>query len=186
MKHGVARQTIIETASRLFYTHGYNLTGINQIIEEAGIAKATLYSHFRSKEEICLAYLEYKDAAFFEQLRTFLKAYPQGKARIIGLFDFLSRFYEGNDFNGCWCLNTVSEIPKDNTSIREVIKEGKKVLINLIEDLVVDLPHTDIEKKELAKQIYLLYESGLSESHLHQKVWPIATARAICEQLLLL
>jgi len=185
MKHGLARQTIIETASRLFYTHGYNLTGINQIIEEAGIAKATLYNHFRSKEDICIAYLEYKDTAFFEQLRIFLEAYPKGRERIMGLFDFLSRFYQGDDFNGCWCLNTVSEIPKDNTNIRQVIMAGKDVLIDLIEELVSDISITELKKKELAKQIYLLYESGLSESHLHQKVWPIATARAICEQLLI-
>ncbi len=185
MKHGLARQTIIETASRLFYTHGYNLTGINQIIEEAGIAKATLYNHFRSKEDICIAYLEYKDTAFFEQLRPFLEAYPKGRERIMGLFDFLSRFYQGDDFNGCWCLNTVSEIPKDNTNIRQVIMAGKDVLIDLIEELVSDISITELKKKELAKQIYLLYESGLSESHLHQKVWPIATARAICEQLLI-
>jgi len=185
MKHGVARQTIIETASRLFYMHGYNLTGINQIIEEAGVAKATLYSHFKSKEAICIAYLEYKDAAFFEQLRPFLNAYPEGKARIFGLFDFLSKFYEGDDFNGCWCLNTVSEIPRENTNIRRVIQDGKKVLISLIEELVTPLSLNDNQKKQLSKQIYLLYESGLSESHLHQKIWPIAAARKICEQLLI-
>jgi len=103
----------------------------------------------------------------------------------MGLFDFLSRFYQGDDFNGCWCLNTVSEIPKDNTNIRQVIMAGKDVLIDLIEELVSDISITELKKKELAKQIYLLYESGLSESHLHQKVWPIATARAICEQLLI-
>ncbi|MEM6772989.1 MAG: helix-turn-helix domain-containing protein, partial [Bacteroidota bacterium] len=52
---------IIKTASRLFYDKGYNLTGINEIIAEAGIAKATLYSHFKSKEDLCLAYLNYRD-----------------------------------------------------------------------------------------------------------------------------
>ena len=57
------RRKILETASRLFYLQGYNATGINQIIEESGVAKATLYEHYRSKEDLLLAYLEF----MFEQ-----------------------------------------------------------------------------------------------------------------------
>jgi AcrR family transcriptional regulator len=49
---------IVRTASRLFYRQGYSNTGINQIIEEAGVAKSTLYQQFRSKEDILLVYLE--------------------------------------------------------------------------------------------------------------------------------
>ena len=49
MKHAEVRNRIIETASDLFYRNGYNSTGINQIIAEAGIAKATLYNHFKSE-----------------------------------------------------------------------------------------------------------------------------------------
>ncbi|MEP0263725.1 TetR/AcrR family transcriptional regulator [Dokdonia sp.] len=185
MKHNLVRQTIVETASRLFYENGYNLTGINEIIKEAGIAKATLYNHFRSKEEICIAYLHYKDQVFFEQLKAFLNTYPKGKKRVVGLFDFLTKFYEGDNFNGCWCLNTVSEIPKENEQIRKVIQDGKEVLINYIEELVGDSLELDKEGiKVIAKQIYLLYEGGLSESHLHQDVWPIKTAYSLCEKLI--
>ncbi|MFT6754704.1 MAG: AcrR family transcriptional regulator, partial [Urechidicola sp.] len=50
-KQGV-KERIIATASDLFYNQGYNQTGINQIISEAGVAKASLYQHFRSKEDI--------------------------------------------------------------------------------------------------------------------------------------
>ena len=60
MKHSEVKNHIVETASNLFYANGYNLTGINQIISEAGIAKATLYNHFKSKEDICVSYLQYK------------------------------------------------------------------------------------------------------------------------------
>ena len=55
MKHSEVKNRIIETASSLFYKNGYNATGINEIISETGIAKATLYNHFKSKEDICLA-----------------------------------------------------------------------------------------------------------------------------------
>ena len=52
------RKRIIDTASRLFYQQGYTATGINQIIEEADISKASLYQHFKSKEDLLLEYLE--------------------------------------------------------------------------------------------------------------------------------
>lgn len=185
MKHNLVRQTIVETASRLFYENGYNLTGINEIIKEAGIAKATLYNHFRSKEDICIAYLEYKDQVFFEQLKAFLNTYPKGKERVLGLFDFLAQFFNGENFNGCWCLNTVSEIPKENTQIRTAIQNGKEVLINYIEELVADAIDLDeSSNKAIAKQIYLLYEGGLSESHLHRDMWPIKTAHTLCKKLI--
>ena len=185
MKHNLVRQTIIETASRLFYENGYNLTGINEIIKEAGIAKATLYNHFRSKEEICIAYLQYKDQVFFEQLKPFIAQYKEGKEQLIALFDFLEAFYNNSDFNGCWCLNTISEIPKENKEIRAVIQNGKETLINYIEELLATVPEmTATDIKIYAKQIYVLYEGGLSESHLHQEVWPIETARGLCKKLI--
>jgi len=59
MKHGLVKEHIIKTAADLFYTNGYNSTGINEIIKEAGIAKATLYNHFKSKGDVCIAYLKH-------------------------------------------------------------------------------------------------------------------------------
>lgn len=54
------KDLILETASNLFCNNGYNLIGINEIIDKSGIAKATLYNHFKTKEDILLAYLDKK------------------------------------------------------------------------------------------------------------------------------
>ena len=94
MKSSPLRQTIIETASRLFYQKGYNLTGINEIIAEAGIAKATLYSHFKSKDDICLAYLEYKNSTFLRDVGAYMEKSKEGKAQMLALFDFLKKFFK--------------------------------------------------------------------------------------------
>ena len=50
---------LIETASELFYKQGYSLTGINEVIKEANIAKATLYNYYKSKDELCVEFLRY-------------------------------------------------------------------------------------------------------------------------------
>ncbi|MEL6562493.1 MAG: TetR/AcrR family transcriptional regulator, partial [Bacteroidota bacterium] len=176
MKHSKVRQTIVETASELFYSKGYNLTGINEIIKEAGIAKATLYSHFSSKEEICLAYLEYKDETFLGNLTEYLDTNEKGKNKILGLFDFLKQFFRDQDFNGCWCINTISEIPKENKKIRITIQQQKNSFIGLISTLIeenLSVMNGEPERSNLAKKIYILYESAIAESHLHREVWPI-------------
>lgn len=186
MKHSEIRHNIIETASHLFYTNGYNLTGINEIISETGIAKATLYNHFKSKEDICVAYIEFMNHTFLNDIEAFCKSKAKGKAQIIAIFDFLLLFFKDKDFNGCWCIKTVSEIPKENTKVKYVIQEQKNRFIQLINHLVID---NEIRVEEeaieaLSKQIYLLYESAVSESHLHQQNWPIVSAKELTIQII--
>ena len=180
------KQHIIETASRLFYDNGYNLTGINEIIREAEVAKATLYNHFKSKDDICLAYLKHKNEVFLKEIKTFCSQAKSGKKQILSLFDFLDLFFQNKGFNGCWCINTVSEIPKENTKIRNEIKSQKKDFIEFIKILINNnFPNkSENEIQYLVQQVYLLYESALSESHLHQDSWPIRVGKDLCSKIL--
>ena len=186
MKHAGIKDHIINIASTLFYKNGYNSTGINEIISEAGIAKATLYNHFKSKEDICLAYLKFKNTSFLQDLKSFCNSKKEGNDRLIAMFDFLSQFYSDKDFNGCWCIKTVAEIPKENTRIRKEIQYQKSLFIDFIQELIEqnrpDL--ADHDSNPLAKRIYLLYESAVSESHLHEDNWPIKESRGLCRLLL--
>lgn len=185
MKHSLIRDNIVKTASHLFYQKGYNLTGINEIISEAGIAKATLYNHFKSKEDICIAYLEFKNSTFLTDIKNFCEQRPKGETQLLALFDFLKLFFKSKDFNGCWCINTVSEIPKDNKKIRIEIQNQKNEFIELIEQLITR-NFSNLSEKEtivLARKTYLLYESAVSESHLHQAPWPIDSARDLSQML---
>lgn len=186
MKVSATKQKIIETATELFYKKGYNLTGINEIIYEAQIAKATLYSHFKSKEDICVAYLQYKNGTFLHEIERYCRSQKKGKDQIIGIFDFLLLFFQDKDFNGCWCLRTVSEIPKEKEKIWTEIQVQKKKFLQLITTLTEDnFPKLSSGKVEtLAKQMYLLYETAVAESHLHQEKWPIKTSKKMAKQFL--
>ncbi|MCD2260921.1 TetR/AcrR family transcriptional regulator [Psychroserpens luteolus] len=186
MKHALVKDHIIQTASHLFYQNGYNLTGINEIIKEAGIAKATLYNHFKSKEDICIAYLQHKNSMFISEIKAFVEERKHGENRILALFDYLDQFFNSKEFNGCWCINTISEIPKDNTKIREEILNQKQNLIVYITELIKNNLEglSKDNSKSIAKQVYLLYESAVSESYLQNDIWPIHSAKTICKQLL--
>ena len=131
MKHSEIKNRIIETASSLFYKNGYNITGINEIVSEAGIAKSTLYAHFRSKEDICIAFLRFKDTNFNIEIEEFTTSKPKGKSQILAIFSFLELFYHTEDFNGCWSIKTVSEIAGNNEKIRSEIQEQKKQVYSI-------------------------------------------------------
>lgn len=186
MKNSSIRENIVETASYLFYKKGYNLTGINEIIKEAGIAKATLYNHFRSKEDICIAYLKHKNSTFIKDIKTFSLKTPKGKKQILALFEFLNLFYKDKGFNGCWCIKTAAEIPKDNEKIKTEIQNQKNQFIQLIEFLTAsNFPKRSAKENDLlAKQVYLLYESAITEAHVLGEKWPIETAKSLCNKIL--
>ncbi len=177
------KERLVQTASELFYEKGYNRTGINEILEKAEVAKASMYQHFRSKEEICLAYLQRKDAEFIQELKSSLNDKREGKDRVLGLFDFLRDFYYQDGFRGCWCLNTVSEIPKDDEEINGEIKKQKNNFRAFIQRVVKENLQVDNEKR-LADRLYLLYEGAIAESQVHMEVWPIEEARQMAQMMI--
>lgn len=181
------RQHIIKVASELFYLNGYNATGINEIIAKAGIAKATLYSHFSSKDELCVAHLKFRNAIFMEELESHINARPDSIAQLLGIFDYLRERYFREDFNGCWNINCFAEInSQKNVSIKEEIQRQKLSLIAFLSKLISHhLPHNSIaETDKLSSSIYLFYESAICESNLHKNDWPIYTAKQITKNLL--
>ena len=186
MKRSDLREKIIVTAAELFYRNGYNSTGINEIIHDSGIAKATLYNHFKSKEELCLSYLRYMNATFLKDIREFCYSKKESKSRVLLIFDFLDEFFNASHFNGCWCLKTVAEIPRDNENIRKEIQSQKKQFIDFIDGLteINFKGKTSKHRSSKVRQIYLLYESAVGESHLHQMNWPIKEAKNMCAQLI--
>ena len=177
---------IIQTASRLFYEKGYNSTGINEIIREADIAKATLYSHFKSKEDLLIAYLDARDAELMENIEAFCNAKAEGNDRLIAVLEFLIPFFNQDGFNGCWCIRSLAEVPKENQRIRLKIKRNKEKFLEFIKHLVSenkpDLGLT--QQTHLSNQLYLLYEGALTESHLHDAKWPIETSIHLFKTLL--
>lgn len=184
-KSSEVRSRIINTASDLFYRNGYNSTGINEIIREAGVAKATLYAHFRSKDELCLAYLQQRHAAFIEGIEAYCKAAPAGENQLLGLFDFLASFFNSKDFCGCWAQRTIAELPVEDGILRVEILQEKKHLVRLITSLLANnFPTLDSSRRDaLARKIYLLYEGAVGESYLQNNAWPISDAREMCALL---
>lgn len=176
---------IIKTAGSLFYKNGYNTTGINEIIEKAGIAKATLYNHFNSKEDICIAYLELRHAEFITALKNCIDAKELGRKQLLAIYDFLLEYYREKEFYGCWGIKIHGELPAGNKKIAAAIKRQKKDVLLFLGEVVrrnfVNTSNAEVDK--ISGGLYLLYESAITESHLHQNDWPIHLAKNMAPSL---
>ncbi len=180
-------QHIVTTASDLFYVNGYHATGVNAIIEKAGIAKATLYHHFKSKEDICIAHLKFRHEAFMEELQTFLNKSSSSTQKLLGIFDVLRDLYRKGDFYGCWAQRILAELSPDHRKVFAVIQHQKKELLSVLSNLVKDSFAfiSKAETEKIAGGLYLLYESAITESHLHKNDWPIHLGKQVASNLFL-
>jgi len=106
-----ARERALRTAYRLFSRHGVQAVGIDRIIAEAGIAKATLYRHFRSKEELVVAALERRETLW---TRDWLEQEIRRRARkpetrLLAIFDAFDDWFRRDDYESCLFINTLLE-----------------------------------------------------------------------------
>ena len=105
------RERILDTAYELFSHRGVHDVGIDELIERAGVAKATLYRHFPSKDELVLAFLEQR-----EQLWTYgwveAEARRRGKTpeeQLLAIFELFDEWFHREDFEGCSFVNVLLE-----------------------------------------------------------------------------
>ncbi|MDT5026726.1 MAG: hypothetical protein QOE61_3152 [Micromonosporaceae bacterium] len=97
-----ARARLLAAASELFYAEGVQSVGIDRVIERAGVAKATLYTAFGSKEELVRAYLRARHAATQDRMSRELQArYPTPKQRLVRVFEVQGLSFNDPGFRGC-------------------------------------------------------------------------------------
>ncbi|MGB5631307.1 MAG: TetR/AcrR family transcriptional regulator [Waterburya sp.] len=181
------KERILKTVDRLFYEQGYAATGVNQIIAEAQVAKASFYQHFPSKEELVLAYIEAYNNNFFQQLRRLEQQFTEPRANVLALFDLLADFAKQVEFRGCTFLNIVSEFSQPESKPRILIAQFKTELREYIEQLVLKTLAKGISAasaKTRATAVYLLFEAALIESRVHHDLWPIQASKDAVSELL--
>jgi AcrR family transcriptional regulator len=171
------REQIIETADRLFYKQGYNLTGINQIIEEAGVAKASLYYHFPSKEDLCVAYLKRRYEKWSAKLTGFLAGVTDPKQCIVRCFECRSAYLLENDFSGCSYNRIIAEMPQRSAKInRQAILNKEKQRQFFIEQVkrLKKIPGSSMS--DFANTLFLLFDGATVQCQVYRQLSPIENA----------
>ncbi len=176
-----ARDRILDTAFRLFYAHGIRAVGVDRLIAESGVAKATFYKHFASKDELVLAYLDQVDEIWTGQLREAAAAAgPDPAAQLVGAFDALSVACRTTGYRGCGFLNAGAESePGSRVHARTVAHKAsvRGWFARLARDAGAADPAT------LAQSLSLLLDGGLADGALGADPAAPATAKRAAQVL---
>ena len=174
-----ARERIIKAAADLFYRQGYRATGINEVIERANVAKATFYSHFPTKDDLCLAYLKERNAQEAEEIIAFVNAQSTPLSRFLAVIEVLEPWAIQTEFRGCGFLNMVPEVPDVLSPLRDEGKSHYSRIASLVHDLAQELLHSDKKKYahlnvETLTNDYMTHFAGaIALAGIYKEKWPI-------------
>jgi AcrR family transcriptional regulator len=164
VRPSLARQRILDTASRLFYAHGIRGIGVDRIIGESGVAKATFYKHFPAKDDLVLAYLDVVDETWTGQLRAAAAAAgPDPADRLVGIFDALGSACRRDGYRGCGFINAAAEY-EPGTPIHTRTLAHKDAVRAWLRSLAEEAGAADPDA--LSRVLTLLLDGGLASGSL--------------------
>ena len=117
----------MEVAGRLFYAEGIHAVGVDRVIAEAGVAKATLYAHFASKEDLVAVYLERQSAWWVAAAEERAGTGGGRLARALAPFDILAERAASPGYRGCPFINAAAEFPEPGPVADQISRHRQRV-----------------------------------------------------------
>lgn len=177
------RDQLIDTALRVFYRDGFHATGVDRIIEEAGVARMTLYKHFKSKDELILAALRRRDENFRNWfMRSVERLGATPRERLLAVFDTLGDWFAEETFSGCMFINASAEYADPDDPIHRASAEHKLLLLNFLRDLTAAAGAADPDG--LADGLMLLMEGAIVMAYVAGDRQAARRARASADVLI--
>ena len=151
---------ILHTASDLFYREGIRNVGVDRIIAESGVAKMSLYNHFKSKDALIEAWLRQEDEQWCKWLKTTVEQQNSDPTKqLLAIFDALREWFEGPDFRGCAFINASIDLAnRDHPGHRVALEHQQSIysyILNLAQTAEIASP------EQLARQLLLLVQGAI-------------------------
>ncbi len=177
-----ARERLLAAANELFYAEGIQTVGIDRIIERAGVAKASLYNLFGSKEELVAAYLASRHNQTATRLTQAIARVDGPRQKILAVFNAQAQQYEQPDFNGCAFIAASTEAPTGGL-VEQAADQFRAWLRAVLTDLAEQAGAPDPAR--LGRQLHLIYDgAGLAGRMDHHDPGIAPCARDAVEALL--
>jgi AcrR family transcriptional regulator len=176
-----ARERLLAAADELFYEEGVNLVGIDRVIERAGVAKASLYDCFGSKEELIRSYLQRRHETRQRRLHERLARCATPREKILAVFDFMAETVAKAEFRGC-AFSRVSAEAQPGSSVKAMCDESRAWNLALFADLARQAGAPDPDR--VAQQLRLLYDGAAVSAHVDTSNTAAIAARAVAEMVL--
>jgi AcrR family transcriptional regulator len=175
-----ARERLLEAANELFYDEGVHTVGIDRVIERAGVAKASLYNTFGSKDELVRAYLEGRHARTAARITRYLERYSDPRDRLLGVFEAQGELFAEQGFRGCAFVSASAESPGEGVS--RAADDYRGWVRGLLTSLAREAGAAEPEK--LGRQLYMIYDGASLSARMDRDPSSAVTARAAAETLL--
>ena len=176
-----ARERLLAAAGELFYEEGVNLVGIDRVIERAGVAKASLYDCFGSKEELIRSYLQQRHEERQARVLERVSRYAAPREKILAVFDSMAEAAAKPGFRGCAFARASAEA-RPGSSVKAMCDASRAWNLALFADLAKQAGATDPDR--VAQQLRLLYDGASVSAHVDKNGTAPAAARAMAEMVL--
>jgi len=174
---------ILDAAIRIFTRQGVASTSIDDIVEEAKVARMTLYHHFPSKEQLLLAALVHEGARwrrfFFAELA---RASGSPRDRLLSVFDIFERWFKSEDYAGCAFMNVLLANNMANADLLQATAEHKRPVLDQLEALARAAGAEDAEA--VAYQIDLLMNGAIVNAVISRSHRSASEAKKVAASLL--
>jgi AcrR family transcriptional regulator len=156
-----ARERILDTAYDLFSRHGIRAVGIDRIIATSGVAKMSLYRHFRSKDALVLAFLQEREKRWtLEWLHAEVTSRAEdGAGRMLAIFDVFDEWFRQPDFEGCSFINVLLEFGELEHPIRRATTEHLATIRGLVREFAEQAGMADPDA--VARQWHILMKGSI-------------------------
>ncbi len=176
-----ARERLLAAANELFYDEGVHTVGIDRVIELAGVAKASLYNTFGSKDALVRAYLETRHANMVQRIMTVVDRYGTPYERLLAVFEAQAEVFAEPGYRGCAFARASAEChPGD------LVEQATTAYRAWVRGLFTELAGQAgvPEPQALARQLHLLYDGAGQSARLDHDPTAALAARAAAAVLL--
>jgi AcrR family transcriptional regulator len=175
-----ARERLLAAANELFYAEGVHTVGIDRVIERAGVAKASLYNTFGSKDELVKVYLEGRHAVVAARITRYIERYDDPRERLLGVFEAQGELFAEPGYRGCAFVSASAESP--GMSVSRAVDEYRGWVRALLTGLARDAGAPDPEA--LGRQLHMIYDGSSLSARMDRDPSAAATARTAAGALL--
>jgi AcrR family transcriptional regulator len=176
-----ARERLLAAADQLFYAEGVQTVGIDRVIEHAGVAKASLYNVFGSKEGLVCAYLASRRDLTARRLAEAIAATDDPRQKILAVFDAQARQLEQPGFNGCAFAAASAEAPR-GSRIEQATEEFRRWIRNMFTELA-ELAGVG-DPQHIGRQLHLVYDGAGLAARMDRDPEIATAARSAVQALL--
>jgi len=152
-----ARERLLAAADELFYAEGVRTVGIDRVIEQAGVAKASLYNTFGSKEALIHAYLEGRHARTAARITRHIERYDTPRERLLAVFESQGELFAEPGFRGC-AFAAASAEAHSGDQVEQASDAYRAWILQLFTELAEQAGAAD--PAGLARQLHLVYDGG--------------------------